>query len=123
MGYIPTEWQTGDIITAAKLNKAEEGIAAASDFRFTASITYDDQDVGTLDKTFEEIETAFNAGKICVVKETDGSTQNLYLVQGLMSNADSDQYQVYIFLGSNDITLYAASKADYPSTTQPPESN
>lgn len=29
MGYIPTEWQTGDIITAAKLNKAEEGIEAA----------------------------------------------------------------------------------------------
>lgn len=30
MGYIPTEWQTGDVITAEKLNKAEEGIAAAS---------------------------------------------------------------------------------------------
>ena len=29
MGYIPTEWQTGDVITAAKLNKAEEGIEAA----------------------------------------------------------------------------------------------
>lgn len=27
MSYIPTEWQTGDIITAEKLNKAEQGIA------------------------------------------------------------------------------------------------
>ena len=30
MAYTPTEWQTGDVITAEKLNKAEEGIAAAS---------------------------------------------------------------------------------------------
>lgn len=29
MGYIPTEWVTGDVITAVKLNKAEEGIEAA----------------------------------------------------------------------------------------------
>lgn len=30
MAYTPTVWETGDIITAEKLNKAEEGIAAAS---------------------------------------------------------------------------------------------
>lgn len=29
MGYIPTNWVTGDTITAEKLNKAEEGIADA----------------------------------------------------------------------------------------------
>ena len=28
MAYIPTVWATGDVITAEKLNKAEEGIAA-----------------------------------------------------------------------------------------------
>lgn len=36
MGYIPTEWQTGDIITAEKLNKAEEGIAANSKLVYVA---------------------------------------------------------------------------------------
>ena len=30
MAYIPTVWETGDVITAEKLNKAEEGIEAAS---------------------------------------------------------------------------------------------
>lgn len=51
MGYIPTEWQTGDIITAAKLNKAEEGIEAAYPYtivfyksggQLTCSETWDD---------------------------------------------------------------------------------
>lgn len=30
MSYIPTEWQNGNVITAEKLNHAEEGIAALS---------------------------------------------------------------------------------------------
>ena len=30
MAYVPTVWATGDVITAEKLNKAEEGIASAS---------------------------------------------------------------------------------------------
>lgn len=30
MAYVPTEWQTGDVIDAEKLNHAEEGIAAAN---------------------------------------------------------------------------------------------
>ena len=30
MSYIPTEWQTGDIVTAEKLNNMESGISAAS---------------------------------------------------------------------------------------------
>ena len=29
MSYTPTEWEAGDVITAALLNKAEDGIAAA----------------------------------------------------------------------------------------------
>lgn len=33
MAYIPTVWATGDVITAEKLNKAEEGIAAAVEVR------------------------------------------------------------------------------------------
>lgn len=30
MAYTPTVWETGEVITAEKLNKAENGIAAAS---------------------------------------------------------------------------------------------
>ena len=56
MGYIPTEWETGDVITAEKLNKAEEGIAAASDEVFIVKITWGESgDTATLDKTLAEI--------------------------------------------------------------------
>ena len=120
MAYVPTNWQTGDTITAEKLNKAEQGIEQASSFRFDAEITYADEDVGTLDKTFTEIETAFNAGKICGVLEVDGGAKNLYVVQNIIDNAAGDQYQLTICMGQNEIILYAASKADYPSTAQPP---
>lgn len=53
MAYTPTVWATGDVITAEKLNKAEEGIAAAGPvmipaeydavtFKITLSASYDD---------------------------------------------------------------------------------
>ena len=29
MGYTPSNWQNGDVITAEKLNKMENGIASA----------------------------------------------------------------------------------------------
>lgn len=39
MAYIPTEWETGDIITAAKLNKAEEGISFSTPVLVDLSLT------------------------------------------------------------------------------------
>ena len=38
MAYTPTQWETGDIITAEKLNKAEEGIAANSTLTVTVTM-------------------------------------------------------------------------------------
>lgn len=55
MAYTPTEWQTGDIITATKLNNMEQGIANAGILK--VSVT--DANVLTLDKTWQEI---FSAG-------------------------------------------------------------
>ncbi len=54
MAYIPTEWETGDVITAEKLNKAENGIAAAN-----ADVLIVTSSEGTLDKKFSEIYSAF----------------------------------------------------------------
>ena len=39
MAYTPTVWETGDVITAEKLNKAEQGIADAVEF-FDFSVEY-----------------------------------------------------------------------------------
>lgn len=36
MSYEPTNWQTGDIITAEKLNKLEQGVSSGSGGQYTA---------------------------------------------------------------------------------------
>ena len=54
MAYTPTEWETGDVITAEKLNKAEEGIAQASPVFIP--VTYDEtSNVYVLDASYNDI--------------------------------------------------------------------
>lgn len=76
--YTPTEWATGDVITAEKLNNIETGIGAnetaiggldtrvgaleSKDFIVTFSgLTADSN--AACDKTFAEIAAAYSAGK------------------------------------------------------------
>ena len=63
MSYTPTEWQTGDTITAAGLNKMESGIENANE-PFIVTLTPTAQDFsGTMDKTPQEITAAYEAGQ------------------------------------------------------------
>ena len=66
MSYTPTEWQTGDTITAAGLNKMERGISDASSGGGAAlfvNVTYDSQQYEwTPDKTYAEVAAALAAG-------------------------------------------------------------
>lgn len=52
MSYTPTNWQSGDTITSAKLNKIENGIAGSVLF---ATV---DMSTQSLDKTWQEIADA-----------------------------------------------------------------
>lgn len=63
MSYTPTNWQTGDTITAEKLNKMEGGIENANE-PFIITLTPTAQDFsGTMDKTPSEIYNAYMAGR------------------------------------------------------------
>lgn len=63
MSYTPTNWQTGDTVTAERLNKMESGIELAND-PFIVTLTPTAQDMsGVMDKTAIEIRAAFDAGK------------------------------------------------------------
>ena len=58
MSYTPTVWNTGDVITAEKLNHAEEGIKNAfSTYVVNFTLNSDDYSV-TCDKTYQEIDDA-----------------------------------------------------------------
>lgn len=53
MSYTPNTWKSGDVVTSAKLNNIEQGIANAI---LKVNITIDEQTgVATLDKTWQEI--------------------------------------------------------------------
>ena len=72
MSYEKQTWQTGDIVTADKLNHMEDGIESSGGV-FCVTFNYDDEPSGegyftnvTQDHTFEEAMTAYNAGKLVV---------------------------------------------------------
>lgn len=51
MSYEPTTWKDGDLVTSAKLNKLEQGVAAGGGMM----VVYMNPETGTLDKTWQEI--------------------------------------------------------------------
>lgn len=87
MSYTPTEWATGDVITADKLNNMEQGIVGGQELfiiHATGLAGYgNSQTQPTLDKTYEEITSAYNAGKILAVigdvVNSSGITVNWFL--------------------------------------------
>ena len=70
MSYEPTNWQAGDIVTSAKLNKMEQGIT--NNARDIFIINNND---GLLDKTAGEIETAVESGIICYLLESQDNAK------------------------------------------------
>ena len=65
MSYTPNTWQTGDTVTAEKLNNIESGIESTN--IFTIHLTPTSQDMsGTMAETPAEITAAVSAGnRIC----------------------------------------------------------
>ena len=63
MGYNKTIWQTGDVVTATKLNNMENGIASNAPF----IIGFSDEEYTTLDKTMQEIIDKFSVGYRCLI--------------------------------------------------------
>lgn len=71
MSYAATNWATGDVITAEKLNKIENGIENISGSIYTVTITNIDytNSTFTYDKTWNEIKAAYEAGKHVILRQ------------------------------------------------------
>lgn len=86
MSYTPTNWQTGDVITAEKLNHAEEGIATASNVLLIEASYDATLDVHVLNVTYNEVLAAiqnYQPIQSRWISEEDGVTEctssiNLY---------------------------------------------
>ena len=113
MAYIPTEWQTGDVITAAKLNKAEEGIEAA--YPYIVPVVYDEETSAyILQASFDDISAAASAGRLVLAKtdtsETDYTLTFMYALSVVVSAALP--YQVYFFNPDGTEAFWAANSSD-----------
>lgn len=80
MSYTKTTWKTGDVITAEKLNKVEDQVAAneeaissAGGSVFIVNIDAEDNSgtiTATADKTRQEMSAAVDAGKPIIIRLT-----------------------------------------------------
>ena len=116
MAYEPTAWKSGDVVTSAKLNKIEQGIANASSGLLIVKAS-EDGDTLTLDKTWQEIHDADFA---VVVFDSDGS-----LFGFVQSSAEPFGISEYVtnilFIDDTNafsVLHFGANSADgYPSYT------
>ena len=107
MSYTPTEWATGDTITAVKLNKLEGGVAAGNVFVVTVT---DGETTSEADATFAEIIAAIEAGQTCMARYTndDGRTIILQLTSYKAGSGGSVTFGHTFYGGSMDSSgLYA----------------
>ena len=100
MAYTPTEWKNGDVITAEKLNKIENGIKDIPNDDFYITITYINE--VTMDKTFEEITEAYTQGKRLLVKLVNHNNAIL----PLRSVSSSMGGATYNFVGISNISVF-----------------
>lgn len=123
MAYIPTEWETGDVITAEKLNKAEEGISAAYPLLIEVAVAEGSQTKKVMDKTYAEIEAAIVADAPIVISQkymADDALLGayLYVILTCGQNQVSNAYEVTVLTvqgGQIAVNVFAAAtKADYP---------
>ena len=125
MAYEPTVWASGDVITSAKLNKLEQGVASASGggggggtgggaliVSYTDR-TEDETTILTLTSTWKEIQTAIASGKVIYLLVAENE-QNYMAFLYIHGDADNNEYMVS-FEGS--FTFLAQNDTDYPEMT------
>lgn len=113
MAYTPTVWQTGDVITAEKLNKAEQGIEAASAQSLKVMITTEGT-TSTMDKTFKEIADVLDAGGSVLFMEVgEYGGYDIYRTDNYGYNESVNYY-----LTVNHLLFVAESEDDNPSFTE-----
>lgn len=119
MSYTPTTWAAGDTVTAAKLNKLEQGVASSGGVLVVHATWNDEQTILTLDKTYKEI---FDAGFAVLVfyPEEDSKSFATLAEMYKTSRFCSVNFVGYSFSGSpltvelGAMQFIAATENDYP---------
>ena len=117
MAYEPTNWQTGDVVTAEKLNKLENGVVSGnSSGNLIATATKNDNNYYVLDKTWKDVKDAIDVGGVIMVKEPfpDGLQANIWYMIGTFSNPEVPVY-VVVFRKPDEISSEVAFVVNDPN--------
>ena len=118
MSYEKTTWETGDVITAEKLNNIENGIANSV---VTLSIVAGEP-ANHLDKTWSEINALIEGGSLVLIKQTTEYATSIafVVITGIMG--ESVYGVVGIGFNSNGqaspLLLATTSEDGYPAFGQ-----
>lgn len=114
MAYTPTMWKTGDTVTAANLNKLEEGVANAGGV-LSIEMTYDTESyVTTLNKTFGEIKQAFIAGKPIICYLQDELTE-YHAVLSVTVGYETPEAGGSVVISGYELSFFATSDDAFPT--------
>lgn len=113
MSYTPTTWAAGDTVTAAKLNKLEQGVASSGGGLKVGVTTIDGgtNTIYALDKTWKQISDAIENG-IIPYEITDEKYVNILSRVYTYENPGGTVYAVAF--GQND-PYETSSENSYPS--------
>lgn len=109
MGYEPTNWKTGDVITAEKLNKIEDGVGGSSmsyvktEWKKGDVITA--EKLNKLEEGVEEAqgsENAFSTAEVTLVNNCNESI-NLYQDYARLPIFSSDSGETRLILGPSNL--------------------
>lgn len=120
MAYEPTNWKAGDVVTSAKLNKLEQGVAGAGGTGgvFIVHRTESSEEF-RLDKTWLEILSALTAEQlvaVCYATNDDGSGNPAATVELATEAYYNDEKGVYnVHVG--DLKYHTSNPNNYPTVS------
>lgn len=122
MSYTKQTWINGETITDTKLNHMEDGIADAGGGGVMNVTTTDNGTAYVMNKTYNEIKTAFLSGTTIIVTLTQGDPEGSYstdksVVTGYGYGESDGVPTRGIFVSgglSGQLSYYADSDDDYP---------
>lgn len=121
MAYQKTNWATGDVVTAEKLNNIESGIEDVGGGVLMVHVNFDETiGVPSLDKTWQEIYDAVEADKIVALKMMENLQEENYdeytvgYLIGIMQVSEFSEYYVRFLHNGEFVECVANDPNEYP---------
>lgn len=122
MAYVKTNWQTGDIVTADKLNKLEDGVLSGGSAQVLTLTTDEATSITTINASWDDLYNTITSGKaVGIVHTTDGTefgtlTEFAYCIGVSEMQAEgATVYLAFFYVGSTKTEIvFMGQTADTP---------